>query len=124
MMLLTLVALASAALTWLLGWWGIILAAVVAGHLSRTRRGASWRIALGASLAWALLLVIDAGAGSFAPLVRTLAGTMRLPAVVLVLLTLAFPAALGWSAAVVTATLSGWMGRYAGARSRARATSA
>lgn len=123
-MLLVLVALSTIALTWLLGWWGVILAALVAGHLSRTGRGAGWRIALGASLAWALLLVLDAGAGSLAPLARALAGTMRIPAVVIVLLTLAFPAALAWSAAVVAEALSGWLERYAGARSRARAASA
>ena len=33
-----------ATLTWLLGWWGVVLAALVAGVLLRHRNGAAWLV--------------------------------------------------------------------------------
>jgi hypothetical protein len=65
--------------------------------------GGGWRTALGAALAWGLLLVLDAVAGPIGALSHTLAGVMRIPGLVLVLLTLTFPAVLAWSAATVAA---------------------
>lgn len=97
------VAAAMTALTWLLGWWGVLLAALIVGYVFRQQGGGGWRIALAAALAWGALLVFDAGAGPFGRLASTLGGVMRLPPAVLVLLTLAFPAALAWSAATVVA---------------------
>lgn len=97
------VAVAIAALTWLLGWLGVLLAALIVGFVFHREGGGGWRIALAAALAWGALLVVDAVAGPFGALSAMLGGVLRLPGAVLVLLTLAFPAALAWSAATVVA---------------------
>ena len=95
------IALAVAALTWSIGWWGVVIVALVAGFALRHRRGAAWLVALGAVVAWALLLVVDAVGGRFSTLARSIAGVMRLPVPALLLVTLLFAALLGWGAAVV-----------------------
>ncbi|HET9012490.1 MAG TPA: hypothetical protein VFN38_11785 [Gemmatimonadaceae bacterium] len=103
MIFVMVVAGAMAALTWLLGWWGVLLAALIVGWVFREEGGGGWRVALAAALAWGLLLVLDAVLGSFATVARTIGGVLGLPAYLPVLLTLAFPALLGWSAATVAA---------------------
>ena len=97
------VAVAIAALTWVLGWLGVLLAALIVGFVFHDEGGGGWRIALAAALAWGALLLVDAVAGPFGALSAMLGGVLRLPGAVLVLLTLAFPAALAWSAATVVA---------------------
>jgi hypothetical protein len=92
-----------AALTWLLGWWGVLLAASLVGYVHFRAGGGGWRLALAAAAAWGGLLAADAAAGSFGAVARTLAGVVRAPAAVLVLLTLAFPALLAWGAATFVA---------------------
>jgi hypothetical protein len=124
MILLLLAMIAVAALTWLIGWWGVLLAAVAAGAATHSRRGSAWRIALGAALAWALLLLLDARAGALGTLSRALAGVIGVPALVLVLSTLAFPAVLAWSAATLAIAVRRQWSRYVGARSSAREASA
>jgi hypothetical protein len=94
-------AVAVAALTWLLGWWGVVLAALVAGVVLRYRRGAAWLVALAAVVAWAVLLAVDAVGGRFSTLAGAVAGVMQVPVPALLLVTLLFGALLGWSAAVV-----------------------
>ena len=94
-------ALAIAALTWLLGWWGVVLAALVAGIVLQRRHGAAWLVALAAVIAWAALLAVDAVGGRFSTLASAIAGVMRVPAAALLLVTLLFGALLGWSAAAV-----------------------
>jgi hypothetical protein len=94
---------AMAALTWLLGWWGVLLAASIVGYVFFREGGGGWRVALAAAVAWGALLAIDAAAGPFGTVARTLAGVLRAPGPVLVLLTLAFPALLAWSAATFVA---------------------
>lgn len=96
-------AAAMAALTWLLGWWGIPLAAAVAGYLHSRQGGGGWRVALAAAVAWGALLLADVASGRFGTVARTLAGVLTLPAPALVLLTLAFPALVAWSAATLVA---------------------
>lgn len=91
-----------AALTWLVGWWGVVLAAVVVGLLLR-QDGGGWRVALAAAAAWGALLLADATVGPFRAVAGALAGVLRVPAPVLVLLTLAFPALVAWSAATLAA---------------------
>lgn len=103
MIFILFVALATAALTWLIGWWGVLLASLIVGFVFREEGGGGWRIALAAALAWALLLTVDAAAGPIGAVTHTLGGVMEMPGLVLVLLTLAFPAALAWSAATVMA---------------------
>lgn len=97
------VAAAIAALTWVIGWVGVLLAALIVGFVFYREGGGGWRIALAAALAWTALLLADAASGPFGALSAMLGGVLRLPGAVLVLLTLAFPAALAWSAATVVA---------------------
>jgi hypothetical protein len=103
MIFVLVVAAAMAALTWLLGWWGVLLAALVVGLVFHREGGGGWRIALAAALAWAALLAVNGAAGSLAVVMTTLGAVLRVPAAALVLLTLAFPALLAWSAATVMA---------------------
>jgi hypothetical protein len=97
------VAAAMAALTWLVGWWGVVLAALIIGFVFPNEGSGGWRIALAAALAWGALLLVDAAGGPLGPLVQQLAAIMRAPAVVLMVATLLFPALLAWSAATVVA---------------------
>jgi hypothetical protein len=106
LLFLALVATAMAVLTWVMGWWGIVLAAFVVGLAFHEQGGGGWRVALAAALSWAALLVADAIGGPFGRLAATLGGVMRLPAVALVGVTLLFAAALAWSAATVAALLA------------------
>jgi hypothetical protein len=92
-----------AAFTWLLGWWGVLLEASIVGFVFYREGGGGWRVALAAAAAWGALLAADAAGGSLGTVARTLAGVLRVPGLVLVLLTLAFPALLAWSAATVVA---------------------
>ncbi|PYP80914.1 MAG: hypothetical protein DMD35_03670 [Gemmatimonadetes bacterium] len=100
MLALLATAIAMASLTWLLGWWGIVIAALVAGTLLR-RRGAPWLVALSAIVAWGALLAVDSFGGRFAALATSIAGVMRVPVPALLIVTLLFGALLAWSAAVV-----------------------
>lgn len=122
MIFVSFVAGALAALTWVLGWWGVLLGAAIVGFVFHEHRGGGWRTALAAALAWGLLLAIDAVAGPVGAVAHTLGGIMRIPGFVLVLVTLAFPAVLAWSAATVVAETR-IMARYAGRRSSVSATS-
>ena len=106
-------ALAVAALTWLLGWWGVVVAALIAGVMLWQRRGAPWLVALAAVVAWGALIVVDTFGGRFSVLARSLAGVMRAPSVALLVVTLLFGALLAWSAAVVGSEI----GRLARAKS-------
>ena len=103
MIFILFVAAAMAALTWLIGWWGVLVAALVIGYVFRAEGGGGWRIAVAAALAWSMLLAFDAVSGPVGVLGQRLGGVLRVPAVVLVLVTLLFPALLAWSAATVVA---------------------
>ena len=97
------VAAAMITLTWLLGWWGILVAALIIGVVFHKYRGGGWRVAAAASLAWGMLLAVDAAAGALGRVATMLGGVMGVPAAGVLLLTLAFPAALAWSAATIAA---------------------
>lgn len=101
MMVVPIVAAAMAVLTWLIGWWAVPLVAAFVGGTLYVREGVAWRMALAAAIAWALLLMVNATTGRLSVAATTLGGVLRVPGVVLVLITLAFPALLGWSAATV-----------------------
>lgn len=94
-------ALGIALLTWALGWWGVVVAALVAGAVLWRRRGVAWIVAVGAVAAWGALIVVNSVGGRFATLASSVAGVMQLPAAVLLIVTLLFGALLAWSAAVV-----------------------
>jgi hypothetical protein len=105
MILLLVVVLAMTVLTWLAGWWGVVLVALVAGYAYRDARGSAWRIALAALVAWALLLALDVLMGPFGRISTILASAVSIPAAAIVLATLLLPALLAWSAATVAAEL-------------------
>ena len=90
-----------AALTWLLGWWGVVIAALVAGAILHRRAGAAWLVALAAVVAWGALVAVDMLGGRFPPLATSIGGVLRVPAGALLVVTLLFGALLAWSAAVV-----------------------
>jgi hypothetical protein len=115
LLFVAIVSVAMAVLTWVIGWWGIVLGAVVVGFAFRVQGGGGWRVALAAALAWAALLVVDAAGGPFARLAHTLGGVMRVPGPALIAITLLFAAALAWSAATVAALLSGSLPPRSGA---------
>ena len=94
-------ALAVALRTWSLGWWGVIVAALVAGAVLSRRRGVVWLVALAAITAWGALILVDSLGGRFATLASSIAGVMRLSPAILVIVTLLFGALLAWSAAVL-----------------------
>jgi hypothetical protein len=104
MIFIAFVAAAIAALTWLVGWWGVLVAALVIGYVFRAEGGGGWRIAVAAAIAWAGLLAIDVVSGPVGLLADRLGGVMRVPPVVLVVVTMLFPAMIAWSAATVVAT--------------------
>lgn len=114
MMIVPVVAAVMAVLTWLVGWWAVPVVAAFVGSVLYLRDGVAWRMALAAALAWALLLIVNVAGGRFGVTATTLGGVLRVPAVVLVLITLAFPALLAWSAATVAIALR----RLAAARRR------
>ena len=93
--------LAVAALTWLLGWWGVVVAALIAGVLLRRRPGAAWLVALAAMVGWSALILVDMLGGRFSTLAASSSGVMRVPVPALLVVTLLFGALLAWSAAVV-----------------------
>ena len=94
-------ALAVALLTWSLGWWGVVVAALLAGVVLSRRRGVAWLVALAAVTAWGALILVSSVGGRFATLASSIAGVMRLPPALLVIVTLLFGALLAWSAAVL-----------------------
>ena len=101
-----------AALTWLFGWWGLVIAALVAGMVLHRRGGAAWVVALAAVVAWGALLAADTLGGRFPSLATSIAGVLSVPIVALLIVTLLFGALLAWSAAVV----GGEIGRFARAK--------
>jgi hypothetical protein len=100
-----LLAVVMATLTVLIGWWAVPIVAALWGALARGRRGTGWMPALAAALAWAAILVYDAIVGAVGVLADRLGEVMGVPAAVLPVLTLAFPALLAWSAAYLAGAL-------------------
>ena len=94
-------ALGFALLTWSLGWWALVVAAMIAG--------AVWRrpapIAAAAAISWLLLLVVDARGGRLGALSILLGGIFPVPGAVLMVVALLFAALAAWSAATVGAEL-------------------
>jgi len=97
------VAAAMITLTWVLGWWGILVVALVIGVVFHEHGGGGWRVAAAASVAWGTLLVADGVVGPLGHLATMLGGVMSVPAAGVLVLTLVFPAALAWSAATIAA---------------------
>ena len=104
------VAVATAGVTWILGWWGVAVVAVAAGVIARREGGHTWLVALGTMEGWAILMLIDAATGPLRHVASLVSGAMSLPAAALVAVTLLFPALIGWSGATLGA-LVGHIGR-------------
>ena len=94
-------AIATAATTWVVGWWGVVLAALVVGAVQWRRPGIAWLNALATVIAWSALLLLDAASGRFGALASVIGGVMRVPAAAVVVVSLLFAALLAWSSAVL-----------------------
>jgi hypothetical protein len=92
--------------TWILGWWAIPLFAATAAVLARDVTRQARAAALAAALAWGGLLSWSAMQGSVWSFARIAGGSMGVSRLLLILITLAFPAALAWSAASVAQRLT------------------
>lgn len=97
------IALLVAVVTWLGGWWPVLLVSLAAGWLWRASGGRAGSVALGAVLGWGALLGADALHPRFLALSTVLGGVFALPGIVVAIVTLAFAACVGWSAATVAA---------------------
>lgn len=106
MIALLVVVAAIAALTWLVGWWGVPVVAAIAGVLLWRRPAIAWLVALAAVVAWSALMLADATRGRFAALSAAVGGTLRVPASALVAVSLLFAALLAWSAAALGAEVA------------------
>ena len=101
-----LLALSFAIGTWVLGWWAVPLFAAVAAALAREIPRQGVAAAAAASIAWGALLAWSAIQGSVWSFARLAGGAMGVSGLLLILTTLAFPAAVAWSAASVTQLLT------------------
>ena len=87
-----------------LGWWGVLFVAIAFAIID-LRPGVAAEAGLGAALAWLGLFVVNAVVGGPA-VIGLISRAMSLPAVVLPVLTIMFPAMLAWSGATVARALS------------------
>ena len=99
------IAVIAAGFTFILGWWGVALVAIGAGIFFSEDGGRPWRVALAAMMGWLLLLLLDTMSGRFGRVTAAVSGSMKIPAVALLVVTLLLPGLLGWSAAIVGATI-------------------
>ena len=101
-----LLAEAFAVATFGLGWWTVPVIAALYG-IASTNPYRARTAALCAVGGWATLLLLDAIKGPVSAMASRLGGVMGLPGVVLLLITLIFPALLAWSAAAIVPSLRG-----------------
>lgn len=95
-----LLAEAFAVTTYALGWWTVPIVAA-AWVLFSTDMNRVRNAGLAAAGGWASLLLLDVARGDVGAMGSQLAGVMRLPAVLLYVITLVFPAILAWCAGVI-----------------------
>jgi hypothetical protein len=96
------------------GWWMVPVAALAAGAWRWRDRRHALDAGLAAAAAWGALLLFVALRGDIGPVGRDVGGVVGVPAFALVLLTLLFPFALGWSAARVGGALGRLVSRARG----------
>jgi hypothetical protein len=92
--------------TWILGWWTIPLFAAVAAVVARDVPRQAGAAAIAGAVSWGTLLAWSATHGSVWSFGRIAGGAMGVSGLLLILMTLAFPAALAWSATAVTRFLA------------------
>lgn len=88
------------------GWLAVPVTAAVWSTLGSAEARRELHLALAAAASWALIMLWGASSASNARLLALLAGIFHVPGWSFVLLTLAVPALLAWSAGVVTASIS------------------
>lgn len=98
-------ALATAALTWVLGWWAVAAVGFVAALLPARAALGPAAMGLAGALAWAGLLVVHAMHPSFGALLGRVGAVFRIPGVAFLVVALLYAALLGWSANVIGGTL-------------------
>ena len=91
-------ALAMAALTWFIGWWGVLLVSIGWGLVAETHTNPARTTALAAMLTWSALLLFTAMRGPVWRLSETLADIFGMPAFVLLIATFVYPGLLAFSA--------------------------
>ncbi|MDO8500492.1 MAG: hypothetical protein Q7S20_01455 [Gemmatimonadaceae bacterium] len=101
-----LLAEAFAVTTFGLGWWSVPIVAALWAAFS-TDPGRARMAALCAAGGWATLLLLDAVRGPVGLMASQLGVVMHVPAGVLYVLTLVFPALLAWSAATLAPRFRG-----------------
>ena len=91
------------------GWWAVPLVAGLWGALRPTFPRPILAATLAAALGWGIWLLVDLSAdpAALGRLAERLGSVMQLPAVILIALTLLFPALLAWSAAALAGGLAG-----------------
>lgn len=85
--------------TWILGWWAIPLLAAIAGVIARRTPRQAMAAGVAAAVAWGMLLTQGALRGSVWSFASQVGGAIGVSGVMLIILTLVFPAALAWLAA-------------------------
>ena len=90
--------------TYALGWWTVPVIGALWAVVSRDSNRAVIA-GLCAAGVWASLLLLDAAKGPVGTMASRLGGVMGVPAFVLLILTLVFPALVAWSAASVVSGL-------------------
>ena len=83
--------------TFWLGWWSVPVIAVAWGLMASRTPGAVLHSTLAAALAWTALLLWSTLSGPLPTIANQLGGAMGLSPMVLVVVTLLFPAVLAWS---------------------------
>ena len=86
---------------WLVSWWIVLSAALIAGVLWWDRPRISIEVMWGAVAGWIILLLIDSLHGRTWALARAAGGVVFLPWGLLFPVTLLFAAGLAWSTAVI-----------------------
>jgi hypothetical protein len=102
---IVLLAGAVAAGTVAVGWWAAALIGFAWAILGQVDRNVARQAALSGGVGWAGLLLMTGLRGPVLEVARRLGGVMHLPTAALLAATLAFPALLAWSAAVIGAQL-------------------
>jgi hypothetical protein len=103
---LLLLAGAFAAATAAVGWWGVAVVAASWGVIARARRASALESGLAALVAWGALLAIGAARGPIGSLAALIGSDLRIRPVSVYVVTLAFPALLALTAALVARSLA------------------
>lgn len=88
------------------GWLAVPVTAAIWSTLASAEQRRELRLAVAASASWALLLGWTSTAGGTSKLLSLLGGIFGVPGWAFVLFTLAVPALLAWSAAVIAGAIS------------------